>query len=614
MRRLSLLAALTAVFVISGCSKQVADEAAQELPPLGDTSSAVAGALVVDFKDGTTKAEYDAWEKDWNVDVEFNSVAGAQSGIALAVGVSDVDAVLAKIRGNPNVESAEPLFTYDIPEGFESIGEDEVDLPAGTGFPNDPLWTKQWNMKQIDVEKAWQRSKGKGAVVAVLDTGIAYEDHDGLTQVEDLKGAKFSKGYDFVNDDEHANDDHGHGTHVAGTIAQVTNNGKGVTGVAYEATLMPVKVLNHFGSGTSADIADAIRWAADNGANVINMSLGGGGRSSVMESAVAYARKKGVTVVCAAGNGGRGVVEYPAAYDGAVAVSAVGPTKELAPYSSWGKQLDIAAPGGDKSRGLEFGVLQNTIDPKDNTRGVYAFYNGTSMATPHVAGVAALIYAAGAKTPDEVEKALYEGAAKVSGQEGWNDRFGHGLLNAPGALAAYRGGGSLNWSPFLWAALLLMAVLMTITRRERPGYFNIFFKGSFIAPLVLTTVGFFVGRWIANMFGSSAAADVFDASAIPIPDWERIIFGRGKLANPLFYSALIPIGFSILGIKWNAWRPAIGGLAIGFAGFLAYAAFSRAPGLAYMPFTFLAMPWLILNTVICLFIGRAMIKKSEGVK
>ncbi|HCF58320.1 MAG TPA: peptidase S8, partial [Myxococcales bacterium] len=290
--------------------------------------------LVVDFKDGTTKALFDALEVGWGIDLEFNSVEGVRSGITLArVEPSRLEALLRLVRADPNVEAAEPLFSY-----------------RASFTPNDPQFGRQWNLEMARMREAWDLTRGAGVIVAVIDTGIAYEDHGEFRLVPDLKGAKFAPGYDFVNDDEHANDDHGHGTHVAGTIAQRTHNGEGVAGVAFEATLMPLKVLDANGTGSSADIADAIRWAADHGAKVLNLSLGGGGRSEVLEAAVDYARKKGAVVVCAAGNGGRGVVEYPAAYPGAVAVSAVAPDGKLASYSSWGKEVDLVVPGGDIRR------------------------------------------------------------------------------------------------------------------------------------------------------------------------------------------------------------------------------------------------------------------------
>jgi serine protease len=586
-----------------------------------DPSARVPGRIVVDFVDGTTKAEFDAIEAEWGVDVEFNSdEEGARSGITTGAYEGDLDALLATIRRHPKVEAAEPLMAV-----------------SASFVPNDPMYAQQWNLKQINMEKAWEVSTGKGVVVAVLDTGIAWENHDDFTQVPDLSGAKFVKGWDFVNDDAHANDDHGHGTHVAGTIAQATDNGEGVAGVAFEATLMPVKVLDHFGSGNTADIADAIRWAADNGAKVINMSLGGGGRSDVMEKAVLYARNKGVVVVCAAGNGGRGVVEYPAAYPGSVAVAAVGPTGEKAPYSSWGKELDIAAPGGDKSKGEAAGVLQNTIDPQDVSRNVYASYQGTSMATPHVAGVAALLYAKGAKNPDMVEKALFASAKPPPGAKGWTDQFGHGLLDAKAALDALeklQGAEGLrellppeaqvaeaatpevqdvtayafapvNWAPLAWGALLLAFVLLTLGRKERVGYLNLMVKPGFLIPLLLTTVGAFAVQYVA------APSAVTTAITLPIPDWlNRIIFGRGSLANPVVYSAALPVVLSLFAIKFRGLRPAVGGLAIGFAGILAYSAWANAPALAWLPFTFLAIPWLAVNALICLFVARAMLKKE----
>ncbi|MBX7100723.1 MAG: S8 family peptidase [Myxococcaceae bacterium] len=632
--RFLLLAASTAALAACSGTAAKADDDAVTLHALDrpgftsadsddSASDRVADEIVVDFKDGFTKAQFDALEQDWGIDLELaDQEEGQDSAITVAhlAAGEDVDALLARIRANPDVEAAEPLMTFH-----------------SSYVPNDPDFEKQWNLKAINMPKAWERSRGKGVVVAVLDTGVAYENYDGFIQVPDLEGVTFVPGYDFVNQDSHPNDDHGHGTHVAGTIAQATNNGKGVAGVAFEASVMPVKVLDHFGSGTTAAIADAIRWAADHGAQVINMSLGGGGRSAVLENAVAYARKKGVVVVAAAGNNGRGTVEYPAAYPGAVAVGAVGPTGAKAPYSSWGKELDVAAPGGDKSQGEAGGILQNTIDPQDPSRSVYASYQGTSMATPHVAAVAALLWAAGAKSPDQVEKAIFASAHPPQGQRGWTEQFGHGVIDADAALKALKkvsaagdftptevpatgeqvmGVGassqpavlafpSVEWAPLAWGAALLVLALVTLNKRARPGYLNVLLRPAFALPLVLATVGVFALRWVVP------PSEVSVAWTLPLPDWlQKIIFGRGTLANPLVYSALGPIIASLVAIKAKGFRPVVAGLAIGFAGILGYTAWAKAPALAWLPFTFLAIPWLVVNALICVVIARAMLKKD----
>lgn len=627
---LTLSTVVTMSLALAACTRASEEEVDLSRPAYvtsdlpDDATARVPGRLVVDFVDGTTKAEFDEMEKDWGIDLEFNSEEmGPLTAITQGAYEGDLDELLAKIKANPKVEAAEPLMT--VKANF---------------VPNDPMYAQQWNMKAINIEKAWEVTKGKGVVVAVLDTGIAWENHGDFAVVPDLDGQKFASGWDFVNDDDHANDDHGHGTHVAGTIAQATNNGEGVVGVAFESTLMAVKVLDHFGSGNTADIADAIHWAADHGAKVINMSLGGGGRSDVMEHAVAYARARGVVVVCAAGNGGRGVVEYPAAYPGSFAVAAVGPTGAKAPYSSWGKELDLAAPGGDKSQGEAAGIVQNTIDPQDVGKGIYASYQGTSMATPHVAGVSALLYAAGAKNPDQVEKALVLGAKAAPGTKGWSDQFGHGLLDAEGALKALKklraadtsdllpleaqlaeldgsqakldeqdvsvySYSATNWKVFGWGAALLAFVLLTLGSKERPGYLNVLASPGFLVPMFLTTVGAFFVQYVAS------PSSVSTMITLPIPDWlNKIIFGRGALANPLVYSAAIPVVASIFAIKFKGMRPVVGGLAIGFAAILGYTIWANAPALAWMPFTFLAIPWLAVNALVCLFVSRAMLKKE----
>jgi serine protease len=585
----SLWCLLGVVSLLAACAPQ---PARTKVTVRGDArASSVPHALVVDFRDGTPAGEVAERGRRWGLPLRFNSVEGVRSGIAIAEGVDDVDAALSRIRGDADVEEAEPL----------------VQMEALAFTPNDPEFPKQWNLRMIHMPEAWERSRGKGVVVAVIDTGIAYEDRGEFVRVPDLAGARFANGYDFVNDTEHPNDDNGHGTHVAGTIAQRTNNGLGVAGVAFEARLMPLKVLDRSGIGNSADIADAIRWAADHGAKVLNLSLGGPGYSAVMERAVAYARQKGAVVVCAAGNAGIGQVSYPAAYAGAVAVGAVGPDGKLAPYSSWGEALDLIAPGGNTRLGPGNGILQATIDRADFRKPVLAEYQGTSMATPHVAGVAALLFAAGARTPDEVEKALFSGAES---EGAWTPKAGHGRLDALGALETLgKGAAPVDWAPLIWSAALLALLLLSLKVKVRPGYLNVLLNPATLLPLLLSTVGLWFLKLLWQRFVGHppAAAEVL---SLPIPDWERILFGRGRLASPLMYSALVPGLAALFAVRWRALRPVVAGLSLGFAGFLLYAAWAKAPGIAYLPFTFLARPWLVVNGIVAALVCRSMLRRE----
>jgi len=239
-----------------------------------------------------------------------------------------MDVILEALKKNPIVEYAEPNY---IAHAFM--------------VPNDPYYSYQWHFHSsdeggIDMEPAWDIATGNGVVVAVLDTGIRVGS--------DLANTKFVPGYDFINDDNDPVDDNGHGTHVAGTIAQSTNNDEGVAGVAFDVYLMPVKVLDRTGSGTYDAIINGIYYAADNGADIISMSLGGSSPSTAMEDALAYAYSKGITIVAAAGNDGANTISYPAAYDAyVIAVGATQYDKTLAPYSNYGSSLDVVAPGGN---------------------------------------------------------------------------------------------------------------------------------------------------------------------------------------------------------------------------------------------------------------------------
>ena len=340
-----------------------------------------------------------------------------------------------------------PPVMVEIIGGHEIVDYAELNYYARAVFmPDDPYFGYQWNMDNpnhtsINMEEAWTIQVGDpNVIIAVLDTGVAYENYDTYLQAPDLAETHFVPGYDFVNNDEHPNDDEGHGTHVTGTIAQSTNNDLGVAGVAYGCSIMPVKVLDEEGSGSHFDIANGLHFAADNRAKVINMSFGSSQNSSTLEDAIAYAFEHGVTLVCAAGNdyeNGNPTI-YPAAYnDYCIAVGATRYDDTRAYYSSTGDYVDIAASGGDTNvdqngDGYPDGILQQTFveDPDDFA---YWFFQGTSMASPHVTGAAGLVISNGITDPNQVREAL-EMTATDLGEPGKDDEYGWGLLNVPAAL------------------------------------------------------------------------------------------------------------------------------------------------------------------------------------
>ena len=288
------------------------------------------------------------------------------------------------------------------------------------GDPNDPEYWRQWALKQpqdhdIDAPEAWNIfTGGSNITIAIIDTGVDL-DHPDLQ-------AKIVPGYDFVNSDTVPDDDHGHGTHVAGIAAASSNNSTGIAGVSWGARIMPLKVLNSAGTGGIDDLAEAIRYAADNGAQIINMSLGGGCGSgwSGVEDAVNYALSKGVLLVAASGNNGISSISCPAALNGVMAVGATTSDDQRASYSNYGSELDVVAPGGT------FGSsIYSTY-----WGGGYTSMYGTSMATPHVAGLAALIWSFIPSYSSNQVRSAIQNSTDDLGDAGWDQYFGYGRINA----------------------------------------------------------------------------------------------------------------------------------------------------------------------------------------
>jgi serine protease len=557
--------------------------------------------ILVDLKDDATP---DAIERELGIDlvlVDHSGIAEKTKLYTAHVDPTRRDAILAELSKRSDVEIAEP--EAEVRLSPEEALRAPVAADPSEGFPNDPLYKHQWHLDQIGMPEAWQLADGNGVIVAVLDTGVGYEDHGKFHLLPDLSGIEFVKPYDFVRNTKHANDDHGHGSHVAGTIAQVTNNGIGVAGVARNVRIMPLKVLSGSGSGGVGGIADAIRYAADNGAKVINMSLGSAFPSKVLKKAVAYAHDKGVTVVCAAGNEGRGRVGYPAAYPGAIAVAATQLDEATTFYSNYGKDVDIAAPGGNTREdrngdGMPDGVLQNTIAIGDPTKDDYFAYMGTSMASPHVAGVAALVVGEGITDPDRVEQVLKASARRPSGQEYSAERYGAGIVDAPAAVKKARSeGGGLA----LGLGLLMAGAVAASARRRGLG---VPLGWSYLGGVAIGASGLFFLPYIAP---SLSTAPVIYTLTHGLPSWDLSLLGVSGHGNALFFSALIPLGLVALGYGVRRLRPLVAGISIGVAAHLAF--FAAVPLAAVQLPSALGTLWLALNALACLGIARLALRR-----
>jgi serine protease len=413
-----------------------------------------AGARAADYVPDQVIVRY-AEGTGGGVAAQVAQEAGAEAVAGLPGGseqlkIEDGDSVretIAELRKDPNVEYAVPNWRAH----------------ASAEAPNDPGYRLQWNLfgpYGINVVEAWTAAEqlgapgGRGAVVAVLDSGVAFERHGRYRRAPDLRRSTFVRPWDFIQRDRHPNDVYGHGTHVAGTIAQTTNNGIGTAGIAYNAKIMPLRVLDAEGEGDSAAIARAIRYAVRYRADVINLSLEFPSEVRAAEipdvvSALNYARRRGVVVTAAAGNQTEISVAYPARVSSVIAVAATTVTGCQADYSNSGEDLDVAAPGGGADAPNTDSAWDTAHCNPDSpgkpivqqtfTRGVQRFglpryYEGTSMASPHIAAIAALLIATKRLGPHPTPRAIEERIEATARPTDRRDRYGAGLVDAAAAL------------------------------------------------------------------------------------------------------------------------------------------------------------------------------------
>jgi serine protease len=401
--------------------------------------------VIVQFRDGADDTMVERAVRVTGGERARRSSYGRRYLVRLTEGMAVADAI-ERFRSFPEVEYAEP---NGMVRAFQA---------PGRFMPNDRLYASQWHLRLLDAERTWGIQKcDSSVVIAVLDSGVAFEDYGAFRKAPDFDGTTFVTGFNTITRDAHANDDNFHGTHVASVIAESTNNSVGVAGLAFGCGIMPVKVLDRNGLGSFFMVAEGMDYATNfmqggqRPVKVINLSLGGDSTSQTMTQAVGRAVLAGITVVAAAGNESQGTVSFPASLSNVIAVGAVDGRKAKAPYSNFGSALDLVAFGGDNRRddvggpdgrsdNRPDGILQQTFNP-DTARlfnrfddFAYFYVVGTSQATPQVSALAGLLYRQGITTPAAIQAAM-EQTAEDLGNAGRDDTYGHGLIRPQFALS-----------------------------------------------------------------------------------------------------------------------------------------------------------------------------------
>jgi serine protease len=578
------------------------------IPPSSayDTLGPEKDRIVLDLEDGTSP---DHVEDDIGLNIEGPSTYNGASIYQATVPEGGLSNRYDSVLSHPSVEHVEEdrLFSIQSEKKSRSVTDQR---------PDDPLYPFQWNLDQIQIEDSWNLSRGEEVIVSVLDTGVTYKNTDKVTPPRDLEQTRFTSGYDFVENNRSVVDRHGHGTHVTGTIAQSTHNNYGVAGVAYGSTIMPVKVLNKDGFGSLRDIAKGVYYATDEGADVINMSLGSTKSSDILKDAVSYARHHGVTVVAAAGNSGRREPSYPAAYDSTLAVAATQYDKSTTFYSQKGDFVDIAAPGGNNKvdqndDGKPDGILQETVEEGDPNEHQFALFMGTSMAAPHVAGVAAYLHAWGINHPEKVKSYLKRTALMpdIEDDQKKTDKreaYGSGIIQAHDALKSAQFRSSVYRLLF---TLVCALSLFYASRRES------ILGASARKTLLYVGSALFVAVGGSLLFYLPLRLDIWIPAwakmlLLPLPEWD-VLIGVWMHQNPLSISFLWPLVLiSLFHGHEKTWKYVACGCAVGLGAFNIMELVFGFSDVAYIPGVGLwDKLYLALNSVVCF--GMAYLSITE---
>lgn len=422
---------LVGLLLAQGCGNQGVVTSPLGMAPALQTSPAnarlaprYANRLVVKFRSGTSDGQMRSFQQRFSLR-SLSRVSSLGLGVMAMPAGKSASAVMSAIQGHPDVEYVEPDFILSAGPIKRRAQKAPTRRVQSARLMNDTLMGNQWGLSKIGMPSVWGMSAGAPTtVVAVIDTGVDVRHPD-------LVG-NLVPGFSVLPGASGPDDDHGHGTHVAGVIAAASNNQIGIASVAPRCKIMPVKVLNKEGKGATSDIVAGIIWATNHGAKVINMSLGGTGGSRALLDAINYAKTKDVVLVAAMGNEGANSQEYPAGYPGVIAVGATTEQDSLASFSNYGSWISVTAPGeGIFSTLPTRPVYVTEMEGKDND---YDYMDGTSMAAPFAAGVAALIRSQYPTMPASAVKARLERSADDLGEPGFDPEFGHGRINAARAI------------------------------------------------------------------------------------------------------------------------------------------------------------------------------------